>query len=201
MISLDNYEIEQTVLTTRFQCDIQRCKGACCTFAGGSGAPVLPEESARLHDALAVVWNSLPEQHRAVIRAYGILEHDGGDLHLRCVNDRACVFVAWEHDVAVCSIQRAYERGAIDWPKPQSCHLFPIRLQGEGRRRLVFERFSECRGVADGADAASRLVDFLEPAITRVFGAAFSDELRRLPAGGDARSGGGARSGAGKERA
>lgn len=173
--------IESRILQTRFACDLSACKGACCTFPGGYGAPILEEEVPRLHEALAVVRSVLPETHVAVIDRDGLVERHGKTLHIRCVDRRACVFVVYEGDIAVCSIQRAYERGAFGWMKPISCHLFPIRVSRaqDTVTALRFEEFSECTpALANGEKSDTRLADFLAPALARAFGQPFSDALR-----------------------
>ena len=179
-ISINN--IDPRIFSTKFACDLAACKGACCTFPGGYGAPITAEEVELLHQALAVVRNDLPRGHLDVIDRDGIIEHHNSALHIRCVNQRACVFVQYESGIAVCSIQRAYQRGAFSWVKPASCHLFPIRYSRNTKEGylLRFEEFSECRpALENGRDQGMPLTDFLDAAISRVFGGEFAESLRR----------------------
>jgi hypothetical protein len=45
------------------------------------------------------------------------------------VEDRECAYVTFdEKGITKCGIEKAYEDGAIDWQKPISCHLYPIRI-------------------------------------------------------------------------
>ena len=102
---------------------------------------------------------------------FGLFEHDGEDLTLRCYNDRACVFVTYEADIAKCAIQNRYHKGELDWQKPLSCHLFPIRVRRGKTDRLRFEEFSECRTALDaGREQKLPLVTFLEEPLVRAFG-------------------------------
>ena len=172
--------IDQKIISTKFACDLDACKGACCTFPGGSGAPVLPEEEEILLEAWDRVSYRVPDSHREEVRENGLFEHDGEELTLRCVDDRACVFVFFDHDVAKCAIQQEYQEGKYHWPKPESCHLFPVRVRGKRRDQLRFETFSECApAFVTGRDQDVSLVDFLEEALSRAFGAGFYAGLRR----------------------
>jgi hypothetical protein len=172
--------VDSRILTSKFACDLQACRGACCTFPGGAGAPVLPEELPYLEKAKDAVWLLLPEEHKRVIGKYGLFEQEAGGITLRCYNQRACVFVTYRNGIAVCSIQEMFERGGFDWPKPQSCHLFPIRVRGSNRDLLVYEEFAECDpALESGEERNIGLVDFLKPAIVRVFGSSFFSDLER----------------------
>lgn len=170
--------IDRDILTTRFACDLAACKGACCTFPGGSGPPVTEEELPLIREAWAAVRDLIPDGHREEGDRLGLIVRDEDELTIRCIDDRACLFVMYEGDVAVCSIQKLHSEGRFRWPKPLSCHLFPIRVRGKKRDRLHFERFSECApalqaGERDGVP----LVDFLGEALARAYGPDFAAAL------------------------
>ena len=172
--------IDSRIFSTKFACDLPSCKGACCTFPGGLGAPVLPEETEQLQLAFAELKDRLPAEHVAVVLAYGLFEHHQNTIHLRCFDRRACVFVSYDGPIAKCAIQQAYYEGAFSWIKPVSCHLFPVRVDGKQRDRLRFEEFSECApALVEGQRTDVHLLDFLEPALTRAFGADFYSSLPR----------------------
>ncbi|MDT8322785.1 MAG: DUF3109 family protein [Bacteroidota bacterium] len=172
--------IDSKILSTRFACDLAACKGACCTFPGGSGAPVLAEETETLRQAWKEVSHRVPEAHRDEVRRLGLFVHDGEELTLRCHDDRACVFVFYDGDVAKCAIQQAFHEGTFHWPKPESCHLFPIRVRGRKRDQLRFETFSECAPAFTVGEAEKLpLVAFLKDALRRAFGDAFYVGLLR----------------------
>jgi hypothetical protein len=171
--------IDSRIISTKFTCDLEACKGACCTFPGGLGAPVLVEEAEILQKAFGTLKHRLPTEHVDVAERYGLLEHHEDSIHLRCYDQRACVFVSYDGPIAKCTIQQAFFEGAFEWEKPVSCHLFPIRVHGKNRDRLRFEEFSECQPALDeGERRGTHLVDFLESAITRAFGADFHASLR-----------------------
>ncbi len=133
-----------------------------------------------LETAWKAVRGLIPESHRQEGDGNGIIVHDGEELTIRCLDERACVFVMYDGEIAKCSIQHLYMQDRFSWPKPQSCHLFPLRIRGKRRDQLRFERFSECApALIAGEQQRIPLVRFLGEAITRVFGSSFYDELDR----------------------
>ena len=46
------------------------------------------------------------------------------------IESGACVYLNYDElGIAKCAIQKAHEEGVVDWPKPVSCHLYPIRIE------------------------------------------------------------------------
>ncbi|MBR9978753.1 MAG: DUF3109 family protein [Bacteroidetes bacterium] len=172
--------IDETIISTRFACDLSACKGACCTFPGGSGAPVSLEEIPILKEAWKAVHDMLPAEHRREGETLGLFVRDGEDMTLRCYDDRACVFVMYEGPVALCSIQKLHQEAGFSWPKPLSCHLFPIRIRRRGSAaQLRLQHFRECEpGYAAGEELDVNLVDFLEVPLKRAFGGGVFTELK-----------------------
>lgn len=163
--------IDSRIFSTKFACDLQACKGACCTFPGGLGPPVLEEETEILQRAYDLLRAELPKEHTDVVDTFGLFDHHAKGLYLRCYNQRACVFVTYHGKIAKCSIQQAYQDGRFEWMKPISCHLFPVRASGPHRKHLKFEEFSECApAIERGETSGIALLDFLEEALVRAFG-------------------------------
>ena len=44
-------------------------------------------------------------------------------------NTEACAYVYYENGIAKCAIEKAFLNGEIDFRKPISCHLYPIRIK------------------------------------------------------------------------
>jgi hypothetical protein len=163
--------IDPAIDSTSFACDLNACKGACCTLPGGRGAPLLDTEAESLKDVLPVVRETLSSRHQEVLAARGPIEGPPGDLHTTCVDDAACVFVTYEDSVAKCAIEKAYFRGETTWRKPISCHLFPIRIDTEPVARMRFEYIPECSpALQKGAAEGTTLLSFLSEPLQRVFG-------------------------------
>ncbi|HOJ05093.1 MAG TPA: DUF3109 family protein [Bacteroidota bacterium] len=163
--------VDRKIFTTRFACDLVACKGACCTFPGGSGPPIRDEEKPVLERAYRLLHERLPMPHQDLVRREGLFELDEGEWTIRCYDERACVFVVYEDGIARCAIQRAYDAEEFPWPKPVSCHLFPIRIKGKTRDQLRYERFGECDPALErGEELRLPMVDFLEEPLTRALG-------------------------------
>jgi hypothetical protein len=151
---------------------------------------VLEAEMPVIVKAWALLRSRVPLPHRQLVDREGLFVEDDGDMTIRCYDERACVFVVYEDGIARCSIQKAAEAGEFSWPKPLSCHLFPIRVRGKQRDQLRFERFSECDPALDrGEELDLPLVDFLRDALVRAFGQSTFEALKERS---DALRGGGA---------
>jgi uncharacterized protein DUF3109 len=171
--------IEDQVAFERFACDLNACKGACCTLPGGRGAPLEDEEVDEIRNAYPVVEQFLSARHREIIGRHGMVEGVPGSFATTCVDEHDCVFVYYEDAIARCSIERAFQEGLIGWRKPLSCHLFPIRVSGNGATRLRYEKISECSpGRATGRNLNAPLHVFLKDALVRKFGESWYAEFR-----------------------
>ena len=180
MFAVDHVLVSDAVLEAPFACNLGACLGACCVH-GDSGAPLEPEERTLLEAVLPVVERDLRPEALEAIRRQGVWEEVGpGDYATTCVDDRECVFVVYEgpagRPVAKCAIQQAYHEGRVDFEKPISCHLFPIRVErhGEGDDALEvlnYERIGLCApAVRHGRRTGTALADFLERPLTRRYG-------------------------------
>jgi hypothetical protein len=173
--------VDDALATTRFACDLGACKGACCTMPGGRGAPLDDEEVEPLTNAIPAALPYLSERNRRVIRTIGALEGAPGDMATRCIDNRDCVFVYYEGEVAKCAIERAHFDGKTEFRKPISCHLFPIRSNELfGGEVLHYERITECKpALKRGERKDVPLYVFLKEAIVRAYGQEFYSELLR----------------------
>ncbi len=127
-------EIRQTIIDDniphiKFACNLSVCKGACCTLAGGTGAPLLDDELEQIENAFPLVKSLLPKEHLEFIKQFGLYEGESGFYTTMCFNNRACVFVFYEEGIARCAFEKAFKAGKLKWRKPISCHLFPIRVR------------------------------------------------------------------------
>ena len=173
--------IDPDIESTSFACDLNACKGACCTLPGGRGAPLLDEEIAELSEALPVVISTLPAEHQDAIAKHGAYEGSPADYHTTCVNNGPCVFVTYDGGIAHCSIEQAFQSGKLAWRKPLSCHLFPIRIDAGDPHRVRFEYIPECRPALErGRRENIPLISFLSQAIERAFGITWSTLKGRI---------------------
>jgi hypothetical protein len=145
MISLDGVLIDEEILYKKFSCDLSKCKGACCTFYGDFGAPLLDEEVPKIRESFNVAEKYLSKSTKEYIRKKGYIEGIKGNYSTVCINKKDCVFVFYKNDIAFCSLEQAYLNGETTFRKPLSCHLFPIRIADWNNGQLYFSEIEECK--------------------------------------------------------
>ena len=134
IIQVDNVLLSSDILTERFCCDPDVCKGICC-IEGDAGAPVTTDEISGIEDALDAVWNNLSASAQAVLDKQVVAYTDReGDLVTSIVGGKDCVFTCYENGICLCALEKKYRRGETKFCKPISCALYPIREKrfGEG---------------------------------------------------------------------
>ncbi len=179
MIVIGEAVIDDTVGHVSFCCDLHVCKGACCCISGGRGAPLKDEEVQEIEKAYPIVKQYLSEKSIETIETAGLVDGRPGDHATMCVDQQECVFVHFDNGIAKCSFERAFVEGKIDWQKPISCHLFPIRIHPmAGREFLRYVEIEECAGGRKrGRDEKVRLVRFLKDPLVRRYGEAWYDDF------------------------
>jgi len=181
MIVLDHIALDEEIIMQPFACDLNACKGACCTMEGGSGAPLREEEIASVEQALPAAARYLSEESQEYIRRHGWLAGPEGDRTVNCIDDKQCVFVVFENSIAKCALERAYFENESTFRKPISCHLFPIRVANFGGPYLYYDRFPECApAVANGEKLHLRIVDTCHDALVREYGEDWTDAVQTL---------------------
>ena len=175
--------ISSDILTERFCCDYEKCKGICCV-EGDAGAPVKMEEVASLEEALDTVWPELPASSQSVIDRQGVVYTDKeGDLVTSIVRGRECVFAKEENGCWLCMLEKVARQKAAansQFIKPISCALYPIREKtfNNGLVGLNYNRWEVCRdAVLKGKAMDVRVYQFLKEPLIRRFGEAWYEEL------------------------
>ena len=177
-------QVDRDIATAEFSCDLNICKGACCTIPGAIGAPILPQEIDILEQIYPLVKHYLPQVAIDVIEEKGIWYRDtDGTFSIETVGGNECVFVMWDGDIAHCAIQRAYINKEIEgYAKPISCHLFPIRLYPETEDNsfdMLYVEANECEGGrTNGKAEHTKLFDYLKEPLTRAIGSERYEQLR-----------------------
>lgn len=129
MIEIDNKLISFEVFERKFVCDLNACKGACC-IEGDAGAPLTMEEVDIIEDELDKIKPFMRPEGIAAVDESGVFYMDQDNEPVTTlVNGKECAFVRFDDKgTALCSIEDAYNAGEIDFKKPISCHLYPIRV-------------------------------------------------------------------------
>lgn len=183
MVQIDDIVITLDVFREKFICNLDACKGECC-IEGDAGAPLEDEEVAELERVLPVIWNDLSDQAREVIERQGVSYTDeDGEQVTSIVNGKDCVFTCYdERGYCYCAIEKAYREGKVDFYKPVSCHLYPIRVSKYGSYKAVnYHRWSVCKAaVLLGEKEGVPVFRFLKEPLIRKFGRAWYDELENV---------------------
>lgn len=180
ILEIDDKLISSEILTTRFLCDLERCKGICCV-EGNAGAPLEAAEVDRLVDDYGEYKPYLTPEGIAAIERQGFFVVDGdGDLTTPLVDDAECAFSCVRDGITGCAVERAFLAGKTRFRKPISCHLYPIRLAvfRDGSIGLNYHRWSVCEGARRrGEKEGVLLYRALEEPLVRRFGREFFQQL------------------------
>lgn len=128
MLQIENTILSLDILEKKFLCDLDKCKGACCVL-GDSGAPLKDGEA----QLLQVIFPSLKPYLRnegveAIEKQGAYVIDSDGDMVTPLVNNKECAYAIFENGIAKCGIEKAFLDSRIDFQKPVSCHLYPIRV-------------------------------------------------------------------------
>lgn len=180
MIQIDEKLVSKSIFDRKFVCDLNACKGACCV-EGEGGAPLADNEVLEIEKNLPEILPYMNEEGKKVLNEQGIWYRDrDGDKATTLVNGEECSFVYFEGDgTAKCAIEKAYNEGKIDFLKPISCHLYPIRVREYKNFVSVnYHEWEICEpacSCGDKLDVAT--YRFLKEPIIRKFGTEFFNQL------------------------
>lgn len=171
LIETEKTAINENIFEIKFECDLSQCKGACCTMESEYGAPLNEDEIAVIEQILPVVKKYLTKAHINELEKKGFWYRADGHLMVRAVNKRECVFAYYENDIALCAIEKAFLNKEVDYKKPISCHLFPIRIIDFGGPVLYFEEYNECApALIKGEETGKTVFQFCRGSLERKFG-------------------------------
>jgi len=180
MIQIDDKIISIDIFEEHFICDIPKCHGSCCV-EGDSGAPLEDDEVKILEEIYPIIKSRLPKKSQKIIEERGTWEIDSdGDKVTPINNGRECVYVYFdENNVAKCAIEKAHSEGLIDFKKPISCHLYPIRVSKYNDfQALNYHQWPICAPARVlGKEVGLPMFKFLREALIRKYGEAFYDEM------------------------
>lgn len=179
--NIDGILVDQDLAKTHFTCNLEICKGACCTMKSEYGAPLKEEEIEIIAKVLPEVKKYLPEIAIKEIEKNGFWEEKQNELMTRSIGDEDCVFVYYDGDIAKCAIEKAYNEGKVDFIKPISCHLFPIRVVDFGGDVLKYEEYMDCKPALEkGKETKLSILKFCQKPIERAFGKEFYNKIEKL---------------------
>lgn len=180
MLQIGDALVSLDLIEQFFCCNLDKCLGECC-IEGDAGAPISKQEYEKIKEILPKIWDDLLPQAQEVIKKQGVGYIDEeGDLVTSIVDGKNCVFTCYGNNgMCYCAIEKAYREGRIDYYKPISCHLYPVRLIEYPQFTAVnYHRWKICKAAEVlGRKENIRLYQFLKEPLIRRFGKEWYDEL------------------------
>ena len=182
MIVIDNKLISDEIVKEQFVCDLSKCKGACCVD-GDAGAPLTEEETKILEEIYPKIKPFLRKEGIEAIERLGTwVVGTDQDLETPLIDNKDCAYVIFDGKTALCVIEQAYNQGIIEWKKPVSCHLYPIRVKDFTEFAAVnYDRWDICNPACSlGKELEVPVYKFVKEALIRRFGEDWYAELEKV---------------------
>ena len=180
MIQIDDKLISEDLFSEEFVCNLAKCKGICCV-EGDAGAPLDEDETKILDEIYPKIKPYLRPEGIQAIEEQGTYTLDfEGDLVTPLVNNAECAYVIFdEKGYTKCAIEKAYEDGVIDWQKPISCHLYPIRITEYSNFSAInYHEWDICSEACTlGKELGVKVYQFLKKPLIRKYGEEFYQTL------------------------
>lgn len=183
MFQLGKTIVSEDLIEKDFVCNLGACKGECC-IAGEAGAPVTAEEVDILKKIYPKVKPFLRAEGIAAIETQGThIISDFDELETPLVEGKECAYVTFSaNGTAGCGIEDAYNAGEVDFRKPISCHLYPVRVQDYSEFAAVnYHKWPICNDACTlGASLKVPVYKFVKDALIRKFGAPWYTQLEKV---------------------
>lgn len=183
MFQLRKTIVSEDLLEKDFVCNLSACKGACCVD-GEAGAPLSEEETKILEEIYPKVKPFLRKEGIEVIEKEGAwITSDFDELETPLINHKECAYVIFDDKkTALCGIEEAYNQGKIDWKKPISCHLYPVRVKEYSEFAAVnYNKWDICDDACTlGKELQIPVYKFVKEALIRKFGETWYEELEKV---------------------
>jgi hypothetical protein len=185
MFQLGKTIVSEDIIEKDFVCNLSACKGACCV-EGEAGAPVTVEETKILKNIYPEVKAFLRPEGIAAIEGQGThIKTSEGELETPLVNGKECAYVTFsDKGIAGCGIEDAFNAGKVDFRKPISCHLYPVRVKDFGLFSAVnYHKWPICNDACVlGKELKVPVYKFVKEALIRKFGKNWYAELEKVAA-------------------
>ena len=179
MLEIGRTIVSLDLISSHFTCDLHACKGACCV-TGDSGAPLEPEEAEALNEIFPALRHYLSEESIQSIREQGTSVIDIEQETVTPLNNgKECAYTFIKDKIAFCAIEKAYNEGVINFRKPISCYLYPVRIKKYRQFDAVnYNRWEICSAaVALGNQLNTPVYRFTKDALTLKYGHEWFDLL------------------------
>lgn len=183
MYAIDKTLVSKDLLDREFVCDLAACKGACC-IKGDAGAPLEDHEIEILEEMNDSIKPYMDGPGKRKVEQDGVFEIDkDGDKGTVLLEDGRCAYALHGTDgIYSCAIEKANADGVINFKKPVSCHLYPVRITKYPSYDAVnYDKWDICKPACDcGAKLKVPLYQFVKEGLIRKFGNAWYKELKLI---------------------
>ena len=183
MFQLGKTLVSESIIEKDFVCNLSSCKGTCC-IDGDAGAPLEKSEVQILKDIYPKVKPLMSQEGINAIEEQGTsIKTKDGELETPLINGAACAYVTLDNNgMALCAIEEAYNKGLVDWKKPVSCHLYPIRIKEYTEFSAVnYHQWDVCNDACIlGKELQVPVYKFVKNALIRKFGEDWYSELEAV---------------------
>jgi len=183
MIVIDNKLVSDEIVEEQFVCDLNKCKGGCCVD-GDAGAPLSSEELLHLNEVYDAVLPYLDEENKKELLKQGKYVYDNEFGWVTpTIESKVCVYgITDEKGIVKCGIEQAYNDGKVNWKKPISCHLFPIRVKLSKNKKTEYVNYEPREDLCSAACNLGKKLKvpvyvFLKEALVRKYGTEFYETL------------------------
>lgn len=165
----------------KFCCDLNECKGSCCRY-GDSGAPLEESEAIILEEIWPLVKDYLrPSGIKAIEKMGTSMVDSDGDTVTPLIGNEECAYAVIEDGIYKCAIEKAWTDGKIKFRKPESCHLFPVRIKKYKDFDAVnYEEWKICKpALKKGEELNLPVYKFLKEPLIRAYGKKWYADLEK----------------------
>lgn len=188
VIEIDGVYVAEDIFNVYFLCDLEHCKGVCCTTDSASvGAPLTTKEQKVLQENQNRIQKYLPVNNQKVLQEKGIYERKDIRFFTSTMPESSkCTLAVQEQGCWQCVVQKKQDE--LKLQKPISCSLFPIREERgrDGKPILVMEYWNECERAYDyGYEEEVMVYEALKTGLVQRFGEGFYNKLDKLVKSGE----------------
>ena len=173
MFQIDNTLVSEDLISKNFVCNLTACKGA-CFVEGEAGAPLEEKETVMLDADFEEIKPFLSSKGIAAIEKQGkYINGKDGEFETPLVNNKECAYVVFNtNGTSQCGIENAHKAKKIDWKKPISCHLYPVRVKEYSEFHAVnYHEWHICESACNlGESLKIPIYQFVREALIRKFG-------------------------------
>lgn len=183
MFQIGKTIVSEDIIEKDFMCNLSACKGACC-IDGDAGAPLEEDEAKILETIYPKIKPFLRKEGVEAIESQGAyITTEDNELETPLINGADCAYVIFDDkNVALCAIEEAYNQGEVNWKKPVSCHLYPVRVKDYSEFSAVnYHQWQICDDACSlGKELQIPIYKFVKEALIRKFGEDWYMELEKV---------------------